>query len=86
MTNEIQVALIVSIPPTLAAAATVWISYNNHVSIKKVSETADRTEAKSSTIETNVNWRFTELLNALLKLTKESSFIAGEQSEKDKAK
>jgi pentose-5-phosphate-3-epimerase len=76
MTDAIEVALIVSVAPTLAAFS---VGYYNYQRLKKIDKKAD-------SIETKVDGGHTELLNALLKITASANFIAGGQAEKDKIK
>ena len=79
MSDAVEVAIIISIAPTIAAGVAAWFAFHNRQRLEKVVKTG-------VAIEQKVDGRFTELLNALLKLTKESSFIAGGQAEKDREK
>jgi len=75
-TTAIMVAIIAATPGTLVA----------RVGLYRASQNAKAQMEKSVTIENKVDGRFTELLNALLALTRKSSFRDGEDSKAQELK
>jgi hypothetical protein len=88
MSDAVVVALIATCPPTLLAAAALWKVHQGNRTTESIETKADKIETKVGEVKTNVDGRYSELLQALLVLTKSSSFHdgqeAGRQEEKDK--
>ena len=77
MTDTVQVGLIAAIAPTIMAAVAVYLAFQTHQVAKASLIKTGSVEAKVITVETKVDGRFTEMFDALMKLTKESSFSDG---------
>ena len=80
MTDAVQVGLIAAVAPTILAGVAVYLAFQTHQVAKQGLEKTGSVEAKVITVETKVDGRFTEMFDALMKLTRESSFHEGHEA------
>ena len=77
MTDAVQVGLIAAVAPSVVAAVGVYLAFQTHRVAKAGLDKTGSVETKVVGVDTKVDGRFTEMFEALMKLTRESSFSDG---------